>query len=310
MKEQIDILHQILESGYRTSPLFLFEEDKLEWSNQAAKSYYPHPDDTPHVVISLAAQARRELKELMWKQPSSGRTWRIRATPLHTHAGFRVEARDAVYVVMETPEPPPDDFPAKVKTWSEMAAAWKVSHALDEEQNPAWQKFWEMVSRPAPALVPMLFADQLEHLKKFLLALPSGASLGPRLEWKASGPINDVWVESNPESLALALDEIIRNAIETRVGTVLLQAGVTVEGTRCELRILHRHHGEKEAPHWPERGGEPFVTTKAGHIGLGLARARLVVFQQRGELRWVVSPYGTLTTLSFPCVSEATKEKR
>lgn len=112
-------------------------------------------------------------------------------------------------------------------------------------------------------------------------------------------------VSTDPLLLATAVDNLARNAIEAAVaakdtGRVLTPV-VRVETLRDGARVVFKVTDNGVAPEGFEaRLGEPFFTTKAKGIGLGLAMTLRAVEQLGGALRFVRGADGSCFELSLP----------
>jgi signal transduction histidine kinase len=109
--------------------------------------------------------------------------------------------------------------------------------------------------------------------------------------------------EADSESVARALDNLLRNAVEASPAGAAVAVTVTgVEG-RVEVAVADRGRGVE-----PARVGElfePFFTTKAEGTGLGLAISRAIARAHGGELTYVRRDQVTRFCLSLPARMQA-----
>jgi signal transduction histidine kinase len=103
---------------------------------------------------------------------------------------------------------------------------------------------------------------------------------------------------ADSESLARAVDNVLRNAVEASPSNSSVDVNVAVENGCVELRVEDRGSGVD-----PARAGElfePFFTTKADGTGLGLAISRAILRAHGGELTYVRLGDVTRFALSLP----------
>jgi signal transduction histidine kinase len=89
-------------------------------------------------------------------------------------------------------------------------------------------------------------------------------------------------VEVDAESLARAIDNLLRNAVEASPEGGHVEAGVTVTAEAVELRVEDRGRGIEPAR--ARELFEPFFTTKAEGTGLGLAISRAIARAHGGDV--------------------------
>ncbi len=104
----------------------------------------------------------------------------------------------------------------------------------------------------------------------------------------------------NESVVELVIAQLVANAQEAMIEGGILTLNVWDEGGSCCLRI--HDTGPGLSPEAQSRLFEPFFTTKgAGHLGLGLALCRDLVYGQGGRIHVVSSPCrGTSVRLDFP----------
>jgi signal transduction histidine kinase len=88
----------------------------------------------------------------------------------------------------------------------------------------------------------------------------------------------------DPESLARALDNVLRNAVEAAPSGTTVEARIGAADGKVEIAVEDRGPGVE-----PARASElfePFFTTKASGTGLGLAVSRAIARAHGGDLRY------------------------
>ena len=165
-------------------------------------------------------------------------------------------------------------------------------------------------------------ADIVKRIVAFACRSPGEVSAGPlalaqvareaveRLRAQAPSGVNVVLageaaglVWASPGLLRMALEAVLRNAVEALPGGGTLSVRVEVGEGRCLLRVSDS--GAGLTPEARARLFEPFWTGKGpGHLGLGLVMARETVQAQGGTLE-VESPpgRGVTVTLALPALA-------
>jgi signal transduction histidine kinase len=169
-------------------------------------------------------------------------------------------------------------------------------------------------------------SDEIARLDRLVsdLLLVAGNKLGPRravdlaalararaeaaAPWAAARAIRVVtrgagMADADAESVARALDNLLRNAVEASPSGGVVDVTVSVHAGRVEVAVEDRGGGVE-----PARVGElfePFFTTKAEGTGLGLAISRAIVRAHGGEL--IYARHGAVTRfcLSLPARAPA-----
>ncbi len=104
-------------------------------------------------------------------------------------------------------------------------------------------------------------------------------------------------VVGNPDLLESALAELLRNALETSSAKATVEA--RAEDGTLRIDVADRGPGIELEP--KERAFELFLSTKQGHLGLGLTFARRVARLHGGDVHVVsTGPQGTTVRLSLP----------
>ena len=104
--------------------------------------------------------------------------------------------------------------------------------------------------------------------------------------------------EADPESLARALDNLLRNAVEAAPSGTQVLARVTP--AERGIAVAVEDHGVGVAPAREGELFEPFFSTKAGGTGLGLAVSRAIARAHGGDLRYLREGEVTRFTLVVP----------
>src|SRR5205807_2213975 len=90
--------------------------------------------------------------------------------------------------------------------------------------------------------------------------------------------------EADPEAVARAIDNVLRNAVEASPPQASVEARVVEVDGVVEVRVEDRGRGVE-----PARAAElfePFFTTKADGTGLGLAISRAIARAHGGDLTY------------------------
>lgn len=143
--------------------------------------------------------------------------------------------------------------------------------------------------RPAPIALAALLHDLAALLEA------RAAATGVRLRVEA----DDAAIVGDPRRLQEALLNLASNALEAMPdgGALTLVAARLAAGARLEVR----DEGRGMTPEQLARLGTPFVTTRPGGTGLGVALARAVVAQHGGRMLHRSAPgRGTQVTLLMP----------
>jgi signal transduction histidine kinase len=190
----------------------------------------------------------------------------------------------------------------------------------------------DLAMTTAPSLSPELRRD-IEHASSEIsrldrlvadLLIVSGRPLGPRralaagellrarmetlAPWAAEKGVKlrasgDGRVIADPDALARAIDNLLRNAVEaSAVGEVVdvtIDAGPNADGA-TGLRIGVEDHGAGVAPARAIELFEPFFTTKADGTGLGLAISRGIARAHGGDLTYARAADVTRFELTLP----------
>lgn len=143
--------------------------------------------------------------------------------------------------------------------------------------------------RPAPIALAALLHD----LAALLEARAAAARVHLHIE------ADDAAIVGDPRRLQEALLNLASNALEAMPdgGALTLVAARVADGARVEVR----DEGRGMTPEQLARLGTPFVTTRPGGTGLGVALARAVVAQHGGRMLHRSAPgRGTQVTLLMP----------
>jgi signal transduction histidine kinase len=116
----------------------------------------------------------------------------------------------------------------------------------------------------------------------------------------------DARVEAHADSLARALDNLIKNAVEASKPGDTVSLEVTEEHGQARVSVLDAGPGIE-----PEREAElfePFFTTKPEGTGLGLPLARSIAQAHGGDVRYVRTASSTRFELELPRASDGGRE--
>jgi signal transduction histidine kinase len=131
-----------------------------------------------------------------------------------------------------------------------------------------------------------------------------GRGRGPRVAF-ALGSVPRIW--GDPYYLGDAFQSLVENAREAAApeGKVLLRTYARRTAKRRRVVIEVIDNGAGMSPEFlRDRLFEPFQSTKAHGVGLGLATAGQIVRLHRGSIRVLSQPErGTIVRMSFPAAS-------
>lgn len=132
------------------------------------------------------------------------------------------------------------------------------------------------------------------------------ARIDPRT--RVSAEISDCLVDVDPLEIALAARCLIENASEAMPegGVVEVRGGPGESGSSATIEV--RGAGDGFSGLTPVQAIQPFVTTKDGHLGLGLSMASRICRKYGGKLVIHSAPRGSLVSLVLPLCT--TKERR
>jgi nitrogen fixation/metabolism regulation signal transduction histidine kinase len=101
-------------------------------------------------------------------------------------------------------------------------------------------------------------------------------------------------IHADPRLLRQVLTNLFKNAVEAMGGAGRLEvsAKAAANGARPQVVIEIADSGPGVAPDLIERAGEPYVTTKKGGSGLGLALVHKIVADHRGRFELRNRPEG------------------
>jgi signal transduction histidine kinase len=163
------------------------------------------------------------------------------------------------------------------------------------------QQYLSLARRPAPELVPEPLGDLVAEVVAFLKPELDRGGVRAELELDPSAPP----VALDEGLLRQALHNLLRNAREAMPdgGTIRVRLG-TAEGGGVDLAIEDEGEGVPDALR--ATIFDPFVTTKSGGTGLGLAVTREIVEAHGGLVACEPrTPRGTRFVLHFPSADEA-----
>lgn len=156
--------------------------------------------------------------------------------------------------------------------------------------------------RPAePRLFPVSLGALVSEVVQGLATLPEAGEVEVEV---AQGPL--VELACDPLLATTALDNIVRNAMEAAVQAKDLgrirnpRVSVRMERDELQARVVVEDNAGGVAREVEARLFEPFVTSKAKGIGLGLSMARRALEQQGGELTYERGAGGSRFVARFP----------
>ena len=134
-----------------------------------------------------------------------------------------------------------------------------------------------------PAEIEQIPVD-LQRLAGDILDLVGPEATEHKVDIIFSPYTSPMWVKGDATQLSQVLMNIYRNAIEAMRESELREIHVQLMpfGDRLNLSICDT--GPGLAPEMLQKAGTPFLTTKAGGLGLGLSIARSIIAQHRGTL--------------------------
>lgn len=170
------------------------------------------------------------------------------------------------------------------------------------------QQFLQL-GRTEEGTVPRL-VDLCEVVEGVLpLVRPAARHAGVALEWHTCQP--PLQVLGQGDTLGLLLVNLLLNAIEAAqqpatesAATPRVEVCLTRNQGQAELRV--RDNGLGPASEFTDRLFEPFVSTKAEGVGLGLAVARQVAGAHGGELKWYREAGETVFCFCIPLAKSGT----
>ncbi len=134
---------------------------------------------------------------------------------------------------------------------------------------------------PTPMMQQVDLADWLPSVVKSV-PMPSGIDV--QIDCPPSTPC----IEADPEQLAIAMRNLLRNARDavTAAGQIDVQVALAPadDGRTCAVDLSVRDTGVGIPPDLLEQILEPLFTTKARGIGLGLAIVHSIVEKNQGQL--------------------------
>jgi signal transduction histidine kinase len=151
----------------------------------------------------------------------------------------------------------------------------------------------------AEALAPLSLREAAEQAAERARRV---APPGVTVEVQTEGP---AWVTASAHLTRSALDQLVRNALESMPGGGRL--ALRVEGKAGRQTLSVSDTGGSLSAEARAHLFEPFWTSKStGHLGLGLVLCREAVEAQGGGLQLTCSDgRGTTVTLSLPAVAES-----
>ena len=154
-------------------------------------------------------------------------------------------------------------------------------------------------------LRPILLADLVEGLLP--LVRPAAQHVGVEIQWQR--PSTALSLNGDTEELEQMIINLLLNGIEAAASHAPTAAGcmvrVAIRETDSDwLALSVEDSGPGPSLELGQRLFEPFVTTKADGIGLGLAVAKQVVELHGGRIQWQRKPGRTCFQVELPRLSD------
>jgi C4-dicarboxylate-specific signal transduction histidine kinase len=155
--------------------------------------------------------------------------------------------------------------------------------------------------RPGSAAVGRVDLGQVVREVSELVAAEARAH-GVRLSLEL--PADPVTVRGDALQLSQVVLNLLRNAIEAAAGHAAFVSVRAVQGDGRALLTVE-DGGPGLTPAALQKAGQPFFTTKAGGLGLGLSISRAIAEQHGGTLRLANAPAGgARAELDLPSCAE------
>lgn len=119
-------------------------------------------------------------------------------------------------------------------------------------------------------------------IEPFLQSLLDSCEVGPSIETSIECPQDLTKAQADIGQLKIVFANLIRNACDAMPNGGILTLSADSNGVNVDLKVVDNGHGI--APDDLHRIMEPFFSTKARGIGLGLALAKAIVDKNEGEL--------------------------
>lgn len=145
--------------------------------------------------------------------------------------------------------------------------------------------------RPQPVALDSFLRARQEAME------PAAAEAGVQLELEPAPAPGALW-QFDEKSLGRALENLVLNALQHTPPGGLVRLGV--EQSEASCRFLVRDSGVGVSLGESERIFEPFVTTRADGVGLGLALVREIAQAHGGSARLAPSAKGASFILEIP----------
>lgn len=179
-----------------------------------------------------------------------------------------------------------------VKLLIQMAAQRGPGHSLDEEQLGVLQREIVRIERIVQGLLDFAKPPRLRRIRHDLrdtarqaLNLVSGRARQQRVALVDEFASTPVYVDADPDQLQQVLVNLLLNGIEAMPNGGKMQVSVASEpGPPARCRVVVCDSGPGIAPDVLDKIFDPFVTTKKGGTGLGLAVSRRIIEEHDGSL--------------------------
>jgi signal transduction histidine kinase/HPt (histidine-containing phosphotransfer) domain-containing protein len=139
-----------------------------------------------------------------------------------------------------------------------------------------------------PALTTRVRVDAPELLEAIAARMSRACGAGVSTEYRGS----DRTLLLPVASIEDVLGELVMNAHQAGATKVAFEASVTAGGSGTEFFVVVRDDGQGVDEEHADRLFEPFFSTRDGHVGLGLTRARKRAREAGGDVTMTVGDAG------------------
>jgi C4-dicarboxylate-specific signal transduction histidine kinase len=227
------------------------------------------------------------------------------AVKLHALCKTATGGTETCISTVEAARPASGDEPAVSPNEKKGAAALpdtltpvlaELSSVLEKnkEANLVVEQYLNLLDRNEPRYVKVSWARYFMELKKRLSDIPRRQNV--KIAWpneKALPPFI-----TDEKMLVDVSEALVRNALESLSDEGTVDISAQLAPGSLVLHVLDSGQGVK--PQDKEKVFLPFFTTKAGHLGMGLARAKKLTRTLGGTITCEPKGIGTLFVLAVP----------